>query len=162
MVTDYKKQGKQNTAKGKYFEDRVYADLEKKGWVCCRWMKNVELQKENSKEVAGIPYKNGFIYGKLIPAKPKIRMMNTNFGFKAIMLNAWTGFPDFIAYKECFLDGQGSHYEIVGVECKTNGKLTREEKEKCQWLLETKVFPKILIASKGTKQGKIIYNEFQR
>jgi len=48
---------------------------------------------------------------------------------------------------------------IIGIECKTNGYLTREEKEKCEWLLENKIFSKILIASKG-KKGEILYKNF--
>jgi len=51
-------------------------------------------------------------------------------------------------------------YEVIGVECKTNGYLTKEEKEKCRWLLENNVFSKILISSKGNKRGEIKYVEF--
>ena len=51
-------------------------------------------------------------------------------------------------------------YIILGIECKTNGYLTKEEKEKCKWLLENNIFSKIFIASKG-KKGEIIYKEFK-
>ena len=53
-------------------------------------------------------------------------------------------------------------FNVIGVECKSNGTLTKEEKEKCRRLLKNNTFSKILIASKGTKRGEIIYNEFQR
>jgi len=55
----------------------------------------------------------------------------------------------------------GYVYEIIGVECKSNGYLTPEEREKCKWLLENKIFSKILIARKGKKRGEIIYEDFQ-
>ncbi len=48
---------------------------------------------------------------------------------------------------------------IYGVECKSNGYLDKEEKEKVKWLLEHNIFSKILIASKGKKRGEIIYND---
>ena len=52
-------------------------------------------------------------------------------------------------------------YDSIGVECKINGKLDKEEKEKCKWLLKNNIFSKILIASKGEKRGSIEYKEFE-
>ena len=52
-------------------------------------------------------------------------------------------------------------YEVIGVECKINGYLKPEEKEKCKWLIDNNKFSKILIAKKGTKRGEIIYDEFE-
>lgn len=37
-------------------------------------------------------------------------------------------------------------YVVQGVECKSNGNLSKIEKEKCNWLLQNKIFSKILIA----------------
>ncbi len=51
-------------------------------------------------------------------------------------------------------------YLNVGVECKSNGYLDKTEKEKCAWYLKNKVFSKILMASKGTKRGEIVYKEY--
>jgi len=51
-------------------------------------------------------------------------------------------------------------FEVIGVECKSNGYLTKEEKEKCKWYLENNTFSKILIAKKGLKRGEIIYEDF--
>jgi hypothetical protein len=64
-----------------------------------------------------------------------------------------TGFPDFIIFKK----HQGD-YIVKGVECKTNGYLSREEKEKIKWLIENRIFEKILIAKKD-KDGDIAYEE---
>jgi len=84
---------------------------------------------------------------KLIPAKQgKYRKTST-------------GFPDYLAYRIF-----GKHYEIIGVECKTNGKLSKEEKEKIDWLLENNIFSKILIASKKKvgRKIEIKYEEFEK
>ena len=87
-----------------------------------------------------------------------------------------TGFPDFVAFREMnpsewekekgmaiiepILKGQVKIYSVIGVECKVNGYLTKEEKEKCQWLLDKNIFSKILITSKGMKRGEIVFKEF--
>ena len=70
---------------------------------------------------------------------------------KAAKTNRWMmrsmGFPDFIIWK-----GFGSSFKVEGVECKTNGRLDKIEKEKCQIYLDKEVFARIWIASKdGTK-----------
>ena len=66
---------------------------------------------------------------------------------KAAKTNRWMmrsmGFPDFIAWGK---------WGIIGVECKCNGRLSKDEKEKCKIYLDKKVFHRIWIASKdGTK-----------
>lgn len=158
---DYKKQGKKNKAAGKAFEDRVYLELERKGTTVSRWMKNVELQKENSEDVCGIPNKDGFIYGKLIPAKPKIRMIP---GKGPMLVSTWTGFPDFVVLKKAGLrDNNRYTYDVFGVECKINGTLDKAEKEKIEWLLSNNIFSKVLIAMKDkNKRGGIIYIEYEK
>ena len=65
------------------------------------------------------------------------------------------GFPDFICFK---LVSEG-FYQVWGVEVKTNGYLSKEEKEKCKWYLDNKIFSKIWIAS--YKYGRIVYKEFK-
>ena len=67
-----------------------------------------------------------------------------------------TGFPDFLAFK-----GQGKKYEIIGVEVKMNGTLSKIEKEKCRWYLKNETFSKMLIAKKGKKRGEIEYIDFK-
>ena len=87
-MVDYKKQGKKNKAAGKAFEDRVYADLEKKEWIVSRFMKNVELTDcgIGCETIRGI---------KLIPAKPSIRMIS---GRGPMLVSTWTGFVDYICF----------------------------------------------------------------
>jgi len=144
-MTDYQKQGKKNRASGAAFERKVRKDLEGKDWIVSKWMNNVEFHNDEDA--------NEFIFtvGKLIPAKHKFRG-------PGIPMAIGTGFPDFIALKE---DSIYQMYKVNGVEVKSNGYLTKEEKEKCKWLLEHKVFSIILIASKGKKRGEIVYKEFE-
>ena len=77
---------------------------------------------------------------------------------KPTMLGA--GFPDFIAFRL-----KGENYEVIGVEVKTDGYLSSVEQEKCKWLLDNKVFGKILIASRDkdilSGQIEIKYKEFK-
>jgi len=106
--------------------------------------------------------------GKLVPAKHKFRGIG-------IPLAIGTGMPDFIAFtnkvfvfegvnmlKTINLTGR-ERYNIFGVEVKSNGYLDKLEKEKCKWLLENKIFSKILIASKIKEKNriKIEYKEFK-
>ena len=138
--------GKKSRAAGQRFELRVNDDLEKKGWVCAKWTKNVEFMCKHKQKCCGrlIKVRNKF----LGPGKP-------------MMLGA--GFPDFIAFRRRqpsnYID---KSYEVIGVESKMNGKLTKEEKEKCLWLIDNRIFSKILIAQKGEKRGEILYKEFMR
>lgn len=96
------------------------------------------------------------IIGKLIQAKTKWR--HTPRGMMPMNLNP--GFPDYMMFKRYTIDslggeGLGSYYDIVGVECKINGKLDKLEKEKCQWYLDNHIFSKILIAEKVKVKNKI-------
>jgi len=120
------KTAKQNRAMGADTEKRTRQDLESKGWIVLKCNNNVDLDKG-----VFITAKNFFI-GK---GKP-------------MMLGQ--GFPDFFAYKS-----KGKYYEVIGVECKSNGWLNQTEKSKCEWLLKNKVFGKILIASREKTNNKI-------
>ena len=159
--TDYKLQGKKNRKSGADFERRVRADLNSKGWIVDKWGNNVVfcnpiITAEKDKLVK---YE---IEGKLIQAKCKWSGPR-----RPMMMGA--GFPDFIAFK--YLEGNSSDnnyardfYEVIGVECKVNGYLKPEEKEKCQWLLDNNIFSKILIAYKEKEGRKIVvkYKEFEQ
>ena len=123
--------GKKSRAAGVRFELKVRNDLEAKGLVIDKWTNNVDLEA-----------------GKLIKAKRK-------FNPYLKILGIGTGFPDFIGIKR-----QGKMYDIVGIEVKGNGRLDKTEKEKCKWLLDNRVFSKILIAKKGKKRGEIEYTDF--
>jgi hypothetical protein len=81
-----------------------------------------------------------------------------------------TGFPDFICIKQVKVNKlhrsykterttSGNLYYVEFVECKTNGYLSKEEKEKAKWYLENNFCSKFLIASKE-KRG-IKYEEYK-
>ena len=184
-ILDKKKQGKRNKAAGARFELKVRKDLEDKGWIVSKWMNNVgfeenpkwfpdkdddEYWKEQRKLSAKPTCKkcNTFpclcnigprFIGKLIPAKHKFRG-------PGIPMAIGTGFPDFIMFKLKKTHVYGIYpdvllSQVVGVEVKSNGYLDKEEKEKCKWLLQNKIFSKILIARKGLRWGTIKYKEVE-
>ena len=124
--------GKKNRASGARFELRVRGELEKKGWVIGKWTNNVDLEQK-----------------KLIKAKRKFNPFLK-------ILGIGSGFPDFIAFRR-----DGKKYEVISVEVKSDGYLTKEEKEKCEFLLDKRTFSKILIAKKGKKRGEIEYINFK-
>jgi len=72
-----------------------------------------------------------------------------------------TGFPDFIAMKP--IGANPELYFIKFIECKTNGKLDKIEKEKARWYLDNNYCSKFIVASKYTEKGKIKikYTEFK-
>ena len=184
MTEKNKIRGKKARASGQRFELKVRKDLESKDWIVDKWSNNVEFSKNISiidckgkpkftpaikkgdmvkyGSEEAIPIKADrdiFSPGKLIPAKHKFRGVG-------IPMAIGTGFPDFICYRQNYLEIQDRggvreilRYEVIGVECKSNGYLTEEEKEKCKWLLENNVFSKILIAKKGKRRGEIEYGE---
>jgi len=128
--------GKRNRAAGRRFEAKVRTELEKLGWIVSKWMNTIDYNKEGRT-------------GKLIPAKRKYNPF-----LKALSIG--TGFPDFV----CFKKNSEGGYEIIGLEVKRNGYLDQIEKGMCHWLIENKIFSKILIAKKGKKRGEIEYIDF--
>lgn len=146
------KKGKKSKQSGAEFERRVRQDLEEKGWVVAKWGNNVEFPEEN----INLPPEQRI--GKLIPAKNK--WIKSKFGWMPTMLTS--GFPDFVAFKH-IENSQLNGYELIGVESKVNGQLDRMEKDKCGWLLENKIFSKILVAKKTKVKNKIVveYKEFE-
>ena len=142
------KQGKKSKRDGAMFELKVRADLESKGWIVDRWSNQVELDNYTIVEEGKDKYgKYDFCKaGKLVKAKSFMGRSRTN------------GFPDFIIFRN--VDNY-SFYDVWGVEVKMKGKLSKEEKEKCVWYLENKIFSKIFIASQGEQKGKVKYEEFK-
>lgn len=138
---EFSKQGKKNRAAGQRFEARVRLKLEEMGWTVDRWTNTVDYNREE-----GI--------GKVVPAKKKYNP------FKKIMIMS-AGFPDFICIKHLPEENKASTYEVIAVEVKMNGYLDQVEKGMCLWLLQNKVFSKILIAKKGKKRGEIDYVDFK-
>ena len=175
------KMGKKSRASGADFERRTRKDLERKGWIVDKFSNNVEIIKSpNEKgEQLIVPEEC-----KLVPAKAKWRG-------RGIPMMMSSGFPDFLAFKtineklilckecKCPIDGDcWCHecektqyniisilpYEVIGVESKTDGRLDKIEKAKCKWLLDNKIFSKILIAFKEKEGRRIVvkYKEFQK
>lgn len=138
--------GKKSRAAGGRFELKVRQELEGMGWIVSKWMNTVDKDKSNIL--------------RLMPAKRKYNPF-----LKALGIG--TGFPDFVAFKkvENFTDADGIEqdigYEVIGVEVKANGYLDQKEKGMCYWLLENKIFSRILIARKGKERGKIDYVDFK-
>lgn len=114
-MTDYKAQGKANRAKGARFELKVRERLEKDGFVVDKWTNNVDLEK-----------------GKICPAK---RSFNP---FTKKIQGIGMGFPDFVGFMK--LDSMNcrryNRWSVILVECKVNGKLSKIEKQKINFLLE--------------------------
>lgn len=141
--------GRKSRSAGIRFERRVRKDLESKGLIVIKNPNNViKLDTPNGQHI------------KFTQGKSKYNPYT-----KRLMMNSG-GFPDFIAFKnykqinpkEIEIIIPHSH-EVIGVECKTNGYLSKEEKEKCRWLLDKKIFSKILIAKKK-KEGRKIAVEY--
>ncbi len=129
---NYSKQGKKNRAAGARFEAKVRQHLEEMGWVVGKWMNTIDYSKN-----------------KIVPAKRKYNP------FKKVMVLG-TGFPDFICFKR--VEGTSKErgegeFDVIGIEVKMNGYLDKVEKDMCFWMLENKVFSKILIA-KAVKNGR--------
>jgi hypothetical protein len=130
---EFKKQGKKNRAAGARFEAKVRQNLEEMGWTIGKWMNTVDYEK-----------------WKIVPAKRKYNPF-----LKTLIIG--TGFPDFIAFKRT----KDENYEVIGVEVKVRGYLDQIEKGMCHWLLENKIFGRILVAKKGKKRGEIEYQDFK-
>lgn len=148
-MTDKKTTGKKARASGKRFEIKVREDLEKKKWIVDRWTNNVSDVFEED---------IGEYNRKLIPCKPKFNP----FTKRVQMMSG--GFPDFVAFSQ--MTGEDDHKIVIGVECKSgtkehnNNQLSPEEKEKCKWLINNKIFSRIEIARKG-ERGEILYEEWK-
>jgi hypothetical protein len=151
------KMGKKSRVAGQRFEAKVRQDLEKKGWIVSKWMNTVDCDKEGN-------------IGKLVPSKRKYNP------FMKVM-TIGTGFPDFVCFRgidkseetiegtpipeEYMKKDEKKIFEVIGLEVKSNGYLDQIEKGMCFWLLQNKIFSRILIAKK-TKDGKEIeYIDFE-
>jgi hypothetical protein len=128
-------QGKKSRAKGQRFESKVRTDLENMGWTVTKWMNTVDYDRQES-------------IGKLVPAKRKYNPF-----LKALSLG--TGFPDFVCFKR-----EGEGFDVIGVEAKGKGYLDPKERGMCLWLLENKIFSRILIAKDSEEKGKVDYADF--
>ena len=68
---------------------------------------------------------------------------------RPMMISA--GFPDFIFISE-FKD-------IIGVEAKSNGYLTPEEREKASWLIKNKILDKFIVSYKNKNTKRVEFKE---
>ena len=130
-------QGKKNRAAGVRFEARVRAEMEKMGWVISKWMNTVDFEKDGK-------------IGKIVPAKRKYNPFRK-------VLGIGVGFPDFVCFKKLSEES----YEVIGLEVKGNGYLDQKEKSMCHWLIDSRVFSRVLIAKKGKKRGEVEYIDFK-
>lgn len=130
MKINKQEMGRKARQSGGIFERRVRADLEMKEWIVCKWNNQVDFEKN-----------------KIISAPAK-------FNFFTKTRSQAQGFPDFIAYKI-----EMKTWSIIGVEAKSAKYLDKEEKKKCQWMLDNHIFDQILIAYKD-KQGHVDYYEY--
>jgi hypothetical protein len=160
-MVDKKTQGKKNRKSGAAFELKVRKDLEEQGWSVSKYQNNLSDYPESNINLPSEQREDR----KLIPAKPKYNPFT-----KSLMMNK-AGFPDFICTaivenaSQQITDKSGKPrqlnlYVIMGCEVKSNGYLSKEEKEKCKWLIDNKIFSNITIASKGKKRGEIVYTDF--
>ncbi len=159
-MVDKSKQGKKNRISGSTFELRVRKDLEDKGWVVDKWGNNVSDFPDSNINLPSEDREDR----KLIQAKNKWAGPN-----RPMMMGA--GFPDFVCFKNTHKFGEITYkeklitrlYEVIGVESKTNGILDKEERDKCEWLLDNNKFSKILIAEKTKVKNRIVivYHDFE-
>jgi hypothetical protein len=145
-MIDYKKQGKKNRASGKAFELRVRKDLESQGWIVFRNSNDCEQVSDDPEDGKGFIFKQ---------AKTKWNP------FTRAPMSIQSGFPDFICIK--YFPGVMGYQPVVSnlfwvqfVECKINSYLSKEEKEKVEWI-KTNLHIDIFVASKGEKRGVINY-----
>ena len=136
MTEEKSLRGKKSRAAGARFETKVRAHLEEIGWTVCKWMNTVDYEKNS-----------------LAPAKRKFNPF-----FK--VLGMGVGFPDFVCFKRRAKNKDS--FEVIGLEVKANGYIDQKEKGMCLWLIEHKIFSRILIAKKGKKRGEIEYIDFEK
>ena len=120
---DKKAQGKANRKAGAAFELAFRKKYEKMGWIVTKFQSNIDLEA-----------------GKVVMAKSKY--------IPGRGLMPGLGFPDFVMFKR-----RAEHYTLAFVECKTNNKLTKIEKQKLDWL--TKEGHKCYVAYKDEKEIKV-------
>lgn len=177
-MKDLKKvaRGKKSRAAGGNFELRTRKDLEMRGWIVSKWPNNVSTIEV---EVKDHPELKKTKITTIIPAKNKFLGIG-------IPMSIGTGFPDFIAFRQITTAPQGKSiiinhkcdycekdaqvvefkmstiYEVIGVESKMNGDLDKQEREKCRWYLENRVFDKILISEKTKVKNRVVvvYHDF--
>lgn len=108
-IVDKKAQGKKNRAAGAKFEKKVRDHFSAEDYIVDKFGNNIDLESE-----------------ELIVAK--------NFYIPGRGYTLGAGFPDFVMMRVIEFTANGPLYEVMFVECKINGLLTKEEKEKMRVL----------------------------
>ncbi len=108
-ISKLKKKAKADGAK---FEKKVREHYEEQGWIVTKWRNNIDLQT-----------------GEIVPAK--------NYYIPGRGNVMGSGFPDFVMFRGNDIDNNWSTtYELMFVEAKLNGLLSKEEKLKLKVLKE--------------------------
>lgn len=126
-MVDYKAQGKKNRLAGAAFERKTRLALTTEGWTVSKWQNNIDLDK-------------GFMH-----AARRNRFASLS-----------TGFPDFVAFRRIINPFGAGFYRTIFVECKVNGKLTKTEKAKMQFL-EDRGFECWIARN---EKGKVAYRKY--
>ncbi len=108
-MIDHKAQGKANKAAGARFEKKVREHYEELGWIVTKWRNNIDLDKKSIIKASNY----------YIPGRGNVM---------------GSGFPDFVMFREYHIDEFRGKYEVIFVEAKLNGFLTKEEKLKLKVL----------------------------
>lgn len=151
------KQGKRNRAAGADFERRTRKNLEEKGWMVSKYQNNLNY------EFIDDNFNGDYVS---IPARAsKFRLSST-------------GFPDLITYKiigckycmeelglsetEDIETSEHKLFDVQFYECKVNGQLSKEERQKAKWYLDNNHCSKFYIVSKQKVKNRIhiIYTDF--
>lgn len=178
MTEEKSKQGKKNRRKGGEFELKVRKDLESKGWIVAKWTNNVEFGKvvDIGKLIAAKrkfnPFSKALSLGTGFPDFICL-MYEGSEKERYVDKNDYNSPHDKYSHPRMVNDyevkGVGTakyplihfhaNFIVMGIEAKSNGYLTKEEKRKCVWLLENNIFSKIFVAKKI--KGGIEYKEFK-
>ena len=129
QIVNKKAQGKKNRAAGARFELKVRKHFEEKGWFIDKWGNNIDLQTDEIHQA-----KNYYIPGR-----------GNCLG---------SGFPDFVMFQKITVD-----YNLMLVECKINGLLSKEEKEKCK-VYQDKGFDVFIAYFDETQENNIRLREY--
>lgn len=108
---ELKAQGKRNKAAGAKFEKKVREHYEAKGWLVTKWRNNIE----NGEIIQARNY--------YIPGRGNVM---------------GSGFPDFVVMKKMTKPQEDApgYYELMFIEAKLNGLLSKEEKDKLKILTD--------------------------
>jgi hypothetical protein len=142
MTKEKSEMGKRSRKSGKVFENNVRRDLEKRGWIVCKWTNTIDFNVD-----------------AIIPAKSKYNP------FTKRVMSEGSGFPDFVMFKRT---KDMKSFSVWGAESKKAKYLDKEEKRMMQWYLDHNTFGRLYVAyplknKMSDKKSKgIAYYEIQK